>query len=345
MTATREGVVLNRRAEQLAEIHQKREAELDREIKESGEAGGIGALQRDSIPEGDPLRPENIPAAEWDSLSDEAKGEALKAVKSAEQPAEPEAEAPAEEPAAAPVKTEKLKIDGQEQEVELDKIMDAGRRALQKELAADKRLEEATQARAEAERLRQSVEETLAKLPKEEQPKKTDKEMVLAKDGLRDIVKKIQYGSEDEAAEALAEYGTKMAAAGQPGRLTEAELNNILDLREAQRFVKTNYEDVMGDENLKSLFVTKVNQKLAAGDSRPYQDICKDIGDEIRTWRGAPQKQEPTPQGGSRAAVKERKTSIVQIPSASARQPAPTKPKEPSPSETIDKMRAARRQA
>jgi hypothetical protein len=58
--------------------------------------------------------------------------------------------------------------------------------------------------------------------------------MIVAKEGLRDIVKKIQYGSEDEAAQALVEYGNKMAALGQTGRLTETELHNILDLREAQ---------------------------------------------------------------------------------------------------------------
>jgi hypothetical protein len=168
--------------------------------------------------------------------------------------------------------------------------------------------------------------------------------MMAAKEGLRAIVKKIQYGSEDEAAEALAEYGTKMAAMGQSGRLTEAELGNILDLREAQAFVKTNYADVLGDENLKELFVGKVNKKLAAGDVRPYQEICKETGDELRAWKAPANRPQPTPTGGSRGEALQRKVSTVSIPAAGSRLPAAPPAKEPSTSDTIAKMRESRGQ-
>lgn len=341
MTATHEGVV-NRRSEMLAEIAKNREEDLDRELKEGGEAAGIGALARE-VPEGDPLRPDGIPEDDWAAMSDEQKNNAIAESKREAETGdgETEEERQAREQAEAK-KTEKLKIDGQEQDVDVDRIMDAGRRALQKELAADKRLEEASKAREEAERLRAEAAAAATRQPAPE--KRSPQEMIVAKEELKAIVQKIQYGSEDEAAEALAEYGTKMAQLGQTERLTEAELLNILDLREAQQFVKTNYADVVGDANLKKLFVSNINEKLAAGDSRSYQEIAKEVGDELRTWKGAPQQQQATQQkpGAVREAVHQRKTATVQIPSAAARQPAPSQPKAPTASEIIERERERR---
>jgi membrane-bound lytic murein transglycosylase B len=47
------------------------------------------------------------------------------------------------EPAPVDDPIEKLKVDGEEREVPQSKVLEEGRRAMQKELAADKRLEEA----------------------------------------------------------------------------------------------------------------------------------------------------------------------------------------------------------
>lgn len=359
-SATQKGVE-NHRRDALADIIKNRGAQLVEELKHGGaSAEDIAAVTgtQPEVPADDPKRPQDISPEDWGTMSDEEKGNAIASAASAsetdEQKAErekKEAQATADEERktaeAAPPKTEKLKIDGQEQDVGVDKIMDAGRRALQKELAADRRLEEATKVREEAERLRKVAEETLARAGAPAAAKKNDQEMIVAKEGLRDIVKKIQYGSEDEAAQALVEYGTKMASLGQADRLTEVELNNILDLREAQVFVKTNYADVLGDANLKELFVGKVNKKLAAGDARPYQEICKETGDELRAWKG-PAKADPTPNtGGSRAAAQQRKVSTVSIPAASARLPsaAPTETKAPSNSDLVEQTRKARGQA
>jgi hypothetical protein len=75
---------------------------------------------------------------------------------------EAKAEPQSAEAAAGASKKIKIKVDGQEQEVDESAVLEAGMRTLQKESAADKRLEEATKARDEAERLRKRVEETLA---------------------------------------------------------------------------------------------------------------------------------------------------------------------------------------
>lgn len=350
-SATQKGVENPRRAA-LADIVKNRGDQIAGELKEAGAsaediASVTGAAPE--VPTDDPKRPQDISPEDWAGMSDEEKGNAIASAAAAteteEQRIEREKkEAEAAAAAAAPA-TEKLKIDGQEQDVETAKIMEAGRRALQKEMASDRRLEEATKAREEAQRLLKVAEQAVANA-QAAPVKKTEQEMIVAKEGLREIVKKIQYGSEEEAAQALEEYGTKMASLGQTGRLTEAELHNILDLREAQKFVKSEYADVMGDENLKELFVSKVNKKLAAGDGRPYQEICKETGDELRAWR-APAKPDPTPTGGSRAAAAQRKTTTVSIPAASARLPsaAPTETKVPTQAELVEQARKSRGQA
>lgn len=355
MSATQQGVENHRRS-LMDDIVKGRTASVVQELKDaSATPEDIASLTGTppEVPLDDPKRPQGVSAEEWSKMSDEDKGNAIASATESEtddQRAEREAkeaqakvdeETKSAEAAAKP--KIKGKVDGKEVEFDQDTVLEAGLRTLQKETAADRRLEEATRTRDEVERLKQRVED-LSKAKAADAPQKTDQEMMAAKEGLRGIVKKIQYGSEDEAADALLEYGTKMAAMGQSGRLTATELQNILDLREAQAFVKTNYADVMGDENLKELFVGKVNKKLAAGDARPYQEICKETGDELRAWK-APAKTTPTPSaGGGRAEAQERKTKTISIPAAGSRLPAATPTKEPSPSDTIEKMRLARGQ-
>jgi hypothetical protein len=77
-----------------------------------------------------------------------------------DEPAEPEVEVKAEEPPPKeepPADDETIVVDGREQKVSKDKIYEAGRRALQKESAADKRLEEATRLFKEAQRQIESL--------------------------------------------------------------------------------------------------------------------------------------------------------------------------------------------
>ena len=359
-TATQPGVVNDRRASALAEIYKAREDEVDRELKEGGNAEGLAGLQRDGVADGgDPLRPADVPVEDWAAMSDEAKNEAIAASKAAaaeagetdeQRQAREEQEAKDAEAAESAAATQasagkkvKIKVDGVEQEVDEAAVLQAGVQTLQKERAADKRLEDAAAAKAEAERLRAAA--ATAATPAAQPAKKTDQEMLVEKDALRGIVKAIQYGTPDEAVTALEQYGQRMSQLGQANAITAGELENMLDLREAQQFVKTNYADVVGDANLKKLFVSNINEKLAAGDARPYQEIAKDVGDELRTWKGTQPKADATqttPSGASRAAVHQRKTSTVQVPTAAARQPAPTQPKALSPSEVVARQRAQR---
>ena len=85
----------------------------------------------------------------------------------------------------------KIKVDGQEKEVPVTEIMEAGTRTLQKESAADKRLEEAT-------RMLKQAEERFNSLASKD-PEKPD----LSKADDLELARSIQMGTEDEASAAI----------------------------------------------------------------------------------------------------------------------------------------------
>lgn len=350
-TATREGVV-TRRSEAYADIIKSREGQIDQELKESGTTEGLAVLARD-VPEGDPLRPEGIPQEDWDAMSDEQKNEEIarsKKVGEKSEVTETDEEKAAreekeeEDRKAAEAKKVKIKVDGEEREVDEAEVLQAGIRTLQKEQSADKRLEEATKAREEAEKLRKSMEETIGKLPKQEKEAAKPTDVVASIERLKPVIEKVQYGTVDEAAAALAEIINSTRSDGLSDVQIASLVENEVSLREARTFVKTNYPDIIGDSRLRGIFVGEVNAKLAAGDDRPYLDIAKEVADDLKAWRAPQPKAEATPkkEGASRAEVHQRKTTQVQVPSAAARQPAPTQPKAEAPSDVVAKMREDR---
>jgi hypothetical protein len=355
-TATQTGVA-NRRAEQMAAIVQQHETAVDLELKESGQEDGIANLERGDRP-APVVKPEGVDQAEWDALSAEAKSglaeaeaERVKAEADAAAAKEvPAAEVPAAAAEVPAAKKIKIKVDGQEQEVDEEKVRAAGIAALQKESAADRRLEEASRLFKEAKDAVAAVQGGVV-----QDPNKSGASLpqaggggadVLTDDAFAKAVKAIQYGSEAEAGVVLKDLITKAARAGQPEQLTLDRVAEMLDFRDATRWAHDEYKDILGDPKLKALFSTEEKRLRAAGDMRPYRDVYKDIGDGLREWKKglAPAPAQPD-KGTVRDTVRERKASIVTIPSAAARQPTAPQTKEPTPSETIDKMRAARRQA
>lgn len=372
MPATTQGVG-NSRNEQMAAILENRKVEIDRELKEGGTAEGIAILEQGAVTDADPLRPSDIPQEDWAAMSDEQKNLAIadakkkvedaaaaaavetdeeRGAREAREKEETERKA-AEAAAAAAPKKIKLKVDGKEVEVDEAKVLEAGVRTLQKETAADKRLEEASKVGAEANRLLTEAQNMIKSAAQgrtttdtEASPSKPDGKAskVLTDEELTTAVKAIQYGSEAEAKEALQNLVTKAANSGQSEELTLVQVNEMLDFRDARQWAETEYKDVLGDPNLRKLFLTKEREKRAAGDNRPYRELYGEIGNEVRDWRKslAPAPANPQPAGGSRADVRERKATLVPVPTASSRLPAATTTKELTPTETIGAMRDER---
>jgi hypothetical protein len=325
-----EGVESNPRNEMMAEIQKARQEQLAQEFKEGG--GDLAALEPHETAEEKKEETPEVPAEEV-----KAEGEETPSA---------ETETPETETPKAKVK---IKVDGQELEVDEEAVREAGIKALQKQSAADKRLEESARLKKEAEAEARRI---LDDAKRQAETQNRDAGTLPAKDGISGVekltddhfieaVKKIQYGSEAEASVALKNLISEAAKSGKPAELTLNEVGEYLEFREATKWAHDEYKDILGDPKLKTLFSSEEKRLRAAGDNRPYREVYKDIGDGLKTWLQEKAPAAPQPKDQTRH---ERKASVVVIPTAAARQPAPTQPKELSPSEVIDRMRQARHQ-
>lgn len=339
MAATREGVV-NPRNEMIAEIQKARQEQLAQEFREGG--GDFATLEPGEKPEPEAKKPEEVtPPADGEvpPVEGEKKPDAEAA----------ETETPPAETQPAKPKV-KIKVDGQELEVDEEAVRDAGIKALQKQSAADKRLEESARLKKEAEaEARRILEDAKKQASQQNQdisspPKQDGIAGVerLTDDHFINAVKAIQYGGEAEASKALKDLIAEAGKAGKSPELTLNEVGEYLEFREATKWAHDEYKDILGDPKLKTLFSSEEKRLRAAGDMRPYREVYKDIGDGLKEWL---KEKTPAPAPQPKDQTRhERKASVVVIPTAAARQPAPTQPKELSPSEVVDRMRKARHQ-
>jgi hypothetical protein len=220
------------------------------------------------------------------------------------------------EPAPNDDPIEKLKVDGEEREVPQSKVLEEGRRAMQKELAADKRLEEAAL-------LKKQYEELLAKANQQFTPQPTPPD---------DLTEAIQNAPFDpEAAKRIAQaIQGRQDTTPDVMKLVREEIQNqhMLD-----RF-KVEFKDIVEDERALTLAASMEAQKRQAGDKRPLYDIWAEVGNDIRTWKA----------GLSGQTKQEAKAKLQDINVASARIEQKEAPRPPTMSEVIDKLAKARGQ-
>jgi ribosomal protein S30 len=230
------------------------------------------------------------------------------AVEADKAPVEVVADAPA--PVVVPeVRKVKVKIYGQEEEVDLEKLIEHGKRDYQKDRAADIKLQEA------ARRLRQ-IEEYEARVmrapsqdapqqdatPQQDAPKETDDER------------------------------------------TERIVYNRETLRAREDF-DTKFPEIASDQFLMNMAAQLEQQRLdtARALGEPFGDPFKayrEHGETIRKWIKQFQPAQTVVTSEEKA---ERKRTIVAVPAASAKAPAPKEEKPQTASEIIAEMAAARK--
>ena len=235
-------------------------------------------------------------------------------------------------------------VDGMKLKVKGQKIIDAGYRTFQKETAADYRLQLATKMLEDAKKTVSAVPEAKPPVQDAPQPAQQIDPMQLAE--------LIQFGTKEQAAEAI-----KLLQKKDPSTLTQEGLqqfmvqqipqmvNQQLSFRDAVNFAKSEYGDLLDDPYLKDLFILKEDQMRKAGDSRPPQELYKEIGNAIRTHFNRP-KAAPTTTPKTMEERKEAKAKAPATPRlASARMDGGEgTPKPKTNAEIIEAMRKARGQ-
>ncbi len=246
---------------------------------------------------------------------------------------EPEAKANLESEVAPEAKPEPveefvtIKVDGETRQVPKDKIYEAGMRTLQKESAADKRLEEAT-------RLLKDIEQRFVKPQQDAVPPQQWDEPTIAY--------ALEHGTDEQKVEAVRQLRVreKTATPEEIVAIAESRVLDKIDFQDAVNFLRTEYKEIASDPYLLQLASFKENQMRAAGDTRPRKALYKEIGDELRKWKGGPVAAPTLEEKREQKAA-----NVTNLPSASVRKAAPEQPKPKTPSDIIEDMRKRRGQA
>lgn len=239
-------------------------------------------------------------------------------------PAEPMA-VPAAPDAVDPLKDYDVLVDGQKMKVKGAAIIDAGYRTFQKETAADFRLKMASELLREAEaKVRGATPQgTPSPDPLPPPAGKTDAELANA----------VQFGTPEQAAEALGILRGKGAVTPEQvqkfaGDQARFAAQDELKFQDAMNFVNAEYADLLSNDYIKRLFFVEENRRRAPkerggeADQRPYKDLYKAIGEDLRTSLRIPKpasssQAAPTPPG-TVAVRQARKAETAPVPRTAA---------------------------
>jgi hypothetical protein len=238
-----------------------------------------------------------------------------------------------------------VKIDGEEQSVtkaDVDAL--GGVAAYQIHKAAEKRLAQANHEKQEMAKLLEQAR-VMFESAKPKEPVKPPEEL------LKEKVQQIQFGTPEEAAQALQEIlasNTKQVDANQVAAqvMTQIQQNTA-----AQQFAQRN-QDILQNPVLVKLALVLERDKLNKSPPSDWNRFYSDLEAEFRNAIGKPvTTQTPsssTPQSGQPTsgldAKLSRKDNIVNLPTAAARVAAPEPDKPLSREDRLNQLRTARGQ-
>lgn len=349
--------VLSAREQALKEIADRRRVEADAEAAES-------------VPEvdenGNPIVKTDPPAAEEkegeEELSLEEAGRVASEAAAAEDNEDPDAPSsasPSEPPSPPqfdPEQEYELVVEGNKIKVKGSQIIERGRATLQKEVAAEYKLQLASELLEEAKR-RAAVPPPGGPAAPEERPngKTPTDEADDAK-----LAEQIQYGTKEQAMEAIKQLRTSGRGA-EPEQVMQFVSQQLgpriaaeIEFRNAAEMVKRDYSDLMGNDYLRRLFYVEENRRRAPkaeggeGDTRTPSELYRSIGDDLRKAFNLKPQQAPKPSSPAPKTLDEKqkakeKTPVVPSP-ASARVEGKGPSRPPTHTEIIDKMRKNRHQ-
>jgi len=242
---------------------------------------------------------------------------------------EPVIEAPDEEPEEEEYVT--IKVDGEERTVPLSDVIDAGRRSLQKESAADKRL-------AEASELLKAAKEKVSGEPGEE-PDPSE-----GQDGTDDIGHKLEralYGDDGEVAEIVNELASKIDQRGDTTDENDLIEKAVIEVerRSAMSDFKSDekYAKINEDKALFRRWDTETAILREENPDWPLLRIAREAGDRINNMVG-------NVTTASALDAKRRATKMQVKSSVNTRSQGEPEYKPKTPSEIVEEIRRARGQ-
>lgn len=174
-------------------------------------------------------------------------------------PAQPEPPAP---------RVSRIKVDGEERDVTDDELI----RSYQKNVAADRRLEEASRLLREANERAAQLAAQVSAPPQITQPESPSPDFQAE---VKSVLSKLYEGDEENASAALAGLLMKTRGGDQPTPSPSIDLNQLtLQIQEnmaidsAFASLKTDYPDLVNDPDLEELTASKVSRAIANGTPR-----------------------------------------------------------------------------
>jgi hypothetical protein len=313
-----------------------------REIAERSNA----AADMDAVETVDSFNDDGESAQEDTAPVETQENEITQETQAVETPTETPAE-PAEQPSQFnPDQEYELTVNGRPMKVKGSQIIERGRMAIQKETAADQKLELASSL----------LQEVQAKLQAQPAPAVVPQQPAFSVTD-EQLAEIIQYGTKEQAAQAIAE----LRRSGQSSEMAQQQMqraipqviNDQLAFHEAAKFVQDEYGDLLTDPYLKQLFFMKENSMRETGgvdgrgDRRSYKELYKEIGEDLRTHFNKPKTASVTPIPApktreEKVAAKSAAPSAPKL--ASARMEGAAEKKPLSREEVIQKMQMARGQ-
>lgn len=233
-------------------------------------------------------------------------------------------------------------VDGQEVEFTDEQIT----AFVQKHATADRRLAEATRLREDAAKATQT-QPAPAPQPSVSTSSATD---VVKDDSLiQDVTKAVLYGDEEQvtkAVQALVGRGRQSTTPTLTPVQIQSYVMETLAFERGKQILETQpdqggYADIWSDPMMREMFKRKEDELRAAKDTRPYAELYKAIGDELRTWRDNLVKQHIPKTGLEDREDAKRATGVIR----GAGGKLPTVPLERAPKtheEILQSMRATR---
>lgn len=218
----------------------------------------------------------------------------------------------------------RLKVDGEDRVLTLDDAL----REVQKQGAADRRLQEATRNLNESKALYERATASTQSSTQDAAATQSQQQPSLDPD-VAAMVQALRTGTDDEALAAGQLWERHLRERATPtDAVVRAFVNDQFDFRSSADWCKSEYQDLFADPVLANMFADRDAREVVDADKgltprRPYRERYKAIGDDLRGWVSKFGKSTAQPTQ-TLESKREKKAAVILPPAASVKDAAPS---------------------